>query len=275
MEWMVALFLGAVQGVTEFLPVSSSGHLALIESQFDQFVFPLTFDVMVHFGTLTAIILYFRQDIRRVTRQDWIRVGIASIPVFIMGFALRDSIDVLQNNRYALSVSFLITAFFLFVTDRLMVQAQQRHKDCVLLKWIERWFDRLDVTKNNSLGVSWMQAILIGTMQALAILPGVSRSGSTLAAGTLTGLPRERAFRFAFILGLPAISGAVAYDLIRTAQSNLWASVDWPMTLAATAVAAVVGFLSLRVLEYVVKQAQLQWFALYCVFVAIVSFFVV
>lgn len=270
-SWVQAFILGTVQGVTEFLPISSSGHLALFERALGLQGIPLTFDILTHFGTFLAVIVYFWKDIRSASVKLWTHIFLANIPIIFFGLLIKPYVVIMKDSRLGLAMAFLITAFFLFITDAILWK--RYHSNSLIgkiLDSVQAW-----VQKHQKMEPEFLSLLMIGVFQALAILPGVSRSGSTLTGGAIAGLDRETAFKFAFIIGLPAVFGAVALDLVSTWQNNLWSSLDIPATLFATIVASVVGLLSLRLLKYVITQSRLRYFAFYCIIVSIVSLLLV
>jgi len=184
-----AAILGLVQGLTEFLPVSSSGHLALFQALFD-WKDPdanLAFNVAVHLGSLAAVLIFVRRDIvamfTRERRLLWVG-AVATVPLAIVGIALKDAVKELSGNLLAVGGFLICTAGILWLATR--IREGNRHAS------------ELPVPR----------AVLIGLAQAAALFPGISRSGSTLVGGLATGLQREQAVRFSFLLAVPAISGA-------------------------------------------------------------------
>ncbi len=178
MTFLQAFFLGLLQGITEFLPISSSGHLVLAESLFKLDVDSLKdFDVMLHIGTLFAILIYFRREVFDTKR--WPLLVAASVPAALVGILLEDPIDALFRNAHSVAIAMIVVGSLYFITP-----------------------------KKSGKPLTWWKGIAIGCAQAMAIIPGVSRSGSTIWTGTLLGLKREEAARFSFLLGAIAIAGA-------------------------------------------------------------------
>lgn len=191
MNILEALLLGLVQGITEFLPISSSGHLVVMESLLDLRVEELKeFDIALHVGTLLAILVYFRRDLLRKEWWPWLIVG--SIPAAIVGFALEDQIDATFRN--ADSVAFLLMGVgaLFFIPQR--------------------------VNKNP---LTWWRVFFIGCAQAVALIPGVSRSGATIFTGMQLGVNREEAARFSFLLGAIAIAGAGLFKALPLQTSSV------------------------------------------------------
>ncbi len=274
LPWWKAVLLGAVQGLTEFLPVSSSGHLAVLEHWLQVSV-PFSFDIMVNLGTLVALLYYFRRQILHLSRKYLTQIVIATVPAAIVGFLLKPYFDQNRFSGAVLALMFLLSAFYMFIADRLLSQEDQTDQlgriwqitsEC-LVNLADTFKLRYKLPAPNRL-----QALLIGLFQAIAILPGVSRSGSTLFAGLLVGLPRVAAFEFAFIMSVPAVLGAIGLDGMQLLTEGTWQSVPWMAVSIATVTAGIVGFLALRLLEYTIKHSRLEIFAWYLVLVSIVSF---
>lgn len=270
-SWGQALILGMIQGVAEFLPISSSGHLVLFERLLGLQAVPLTFDVLLHAGTLLAVIAYFWKDIWLTSRKTWLYIALANIPIFVFGFLLHPYVSILRESRVGVALNFLLTAFLLLIADILLTR-QQKHEALLwrMFQDVQNWLKKVKRVEPE-----FIQLLMIGVFQVIAILPGVSRSGSTLTGGAVAGLDRKTAFRYAFLIGLPAIIGAVTLDTLNVWQENAWASVDMGATLFATVVAGVVGLVSLRVLEFVIDKSHLRHFAVYCVIVSLLSLLIV
>lgn len=232
-----ALFLGIVQGLTEFLPVSSSGHLVLFQSFLDISTPPLFFDVLVHVGTLLAVLIYFRHQLISFTKTHLSQLIIATVPAIIVGLAIYTTSLEIFTNLYITSLSFLLTSVLLFLTTKVKTTAS-----------------------NSFIKVTPIKALFIGIFQAIAILPGVSRSGSTISAGIFSGLSKNTAFTFSFILSIPAILGALVLNL--TDISNLDVTLTLPSLIGFSA-ALISGLVSLCLLNYVLNRKNLLPFAIY------------
>jgi len=239
------IILGLVQGLTEFLPVSSSGHLVLVPGMLDWGEPPLGLTVLLHMGTLVALLIYFRNEIlglilgvlgqgpdpaasRRIVRF----IVIATVPAVIAGVALGNFFEHTFERPYESSIELFITACILVATEKYGERAA-RHE--------------LDDQRAGAIGVA----------QAVAILPGISRSGSTIGTGLLCGLSREEATRFSFLMSIPAIGGAGLLDL---AKGDLVIS---GASIAGTIVSGVVGFASIHYLLRFVRTHSLNVFAAY------------
>lgn len=255
-----ALILGIVQGLTEFIPVSSSAHLVLVPWllgwQFPQDV-AFVFDVLVQLGTLVALIVYFWADllamaravlaglVRRrpfetlAARLGWL-VVFATLPAVVLGVALKDFFERLFNSPITTAVELLITAALLVISERLGRRT--------------RGLDSLN----------WVDALVIGLAQALAITPGISRSGATIAGGLVRGLERPAAARFSFLMSVPVMIGAGV-----VAGKDLFAIPNFSQYLVPIAIgfvaAAVVGYACIRWLIAFLSRHSLYVFAAYCV----------
>lgn len=216
MDFFQALFLGLLQGLTEFLPISSSAHLILIPAFFDWVDQGVAFDLSVHVGTLLAVVIYFRTDVFSIARDGLISMGqrrmvgqgalalylvIGTIPAGLAGLALLDMID---NELRAVEIIFATTLIF------------------GLLLGIADWMPKRQRTMES---LNWKDAVLVGIAQALALVPGTSRSGVTITAGLFLGMSRETASRFSFLLAIPIIVLASAVKLLEVAAADI--VVDW------------------------------------------------
>ncbi|KPL08596.1 hypothetical protein AMJ85_08375 [candidate division BRC1 bacterium SM23_51] len=278
MTALQALLLGVLQGLTEFLPVSSSGHLVLgkkvlgVASEM-----PVTFEVVVHAGTLIATLLVFwrpvweilvflasavrrqaggRQDSQSGTkaggppfgevRRWWTDpagrlltlIVVGTIPAVLVGFLLEEKIELLFGNALLVGMALCVTGAVLFAS-----------------RWSRCRREGIE-------GISLGMGVLVGIAQALAITPGISRSGATIATGLLGGIDRETAARFSFLLSMPAVAGAVVVKTGDIAQAG--GEVGWLPLLVGFAASLVVGYAALRVLLAFVRYGRLHWFAYYC-----------
>jgi undecaprenyl-diphosphatase len=245
MSSLQAVFLGIVQGLTEFLPISSSGHLVIFQKLFGFAEAPVAFDTLVHFGTLVALIFFFWKDIRKIFKNARLilLLILGTIPIVIIGFLLREKIEIIFNSLLLVGISFLITATILFLTK--LVKEPKKE-----IKRISTW-----------------DAIVVGLFQALAILPGVSRSGSTISSALFQGIKKEDAFKLSFFLGMIAIFGAM---VIQIPEISSFTSEEAVNGLLGFFFAAVVGFFSLKALKKVVIQGKLYYFGIYCAILGII-----
>ncbi len=254
-QLLIAIFLGLVQGLTEFLPVSSSGHLVLFGSLLHFEVSGIAFEVFVHLGTLTSVLIAFRKELSQMITapfEVWIKktrnpetreflnwdlyIIVATIPAVIVGLFFKDFIE-------QAFTSVLLVFFMLILTGLLMFTSQ-------FLKFQNKPF-------------RYGNTFIVGIAQAFAILPGVSRSGSTIFTGMALGMDREKVAKFSFIMSIPAILGAV----VLKSKDMLDAPPNMSELLklgAGTITAAITGYLAIIWLMKIVKRGKLQWFGYYC-----------
>ncbi len=262
MTYCTAIILGLVQGVAEFLPISSSGHLAILQNflhlgSADEH---LLFDVLLHLGTLAAVILAFWRDVSGLVREGLCMVHLkklrrgqkpdrlkrrtiwfiilGTLPLFAVIF-IKDAVESLYSNTFFIGFALLLTGGLLFAADR-MGHGNKNEK-------------------NATLG----DILLVGLAQALAVTPGLSRSGTTISVGMLRGFDRSFAVRFSFLLSIPAVLGANILTLVDAVQAGINASL-LPMYLAGVAAAFVSGYMALYLLRMMVQRGRFGGFAYYC-----------
>jgi undecaprenyl-diphosphatase len=262
MEIWQAIVLGLVQGLTEFLPVSSSGHLVFIQRvlSIDIGGAELLFNIILHVGTLVAVCAVFYKDIINLFKKPFktlLYLIVATIPAALFGFLFEDAIDeVFLQGQYVglfLGIFFFITACVLFATE---VYAKKHQ---------------------NTLPLSFKNTIPMGLAQVVALLPGISRSGSTIAAGTFAGANRDDVSRFSFLMSIPIILGSFVVSLVKSsingelAQSfaDAGPNIGWCIAIGFI-VAAVSGLFAIKVMLVAIKKANYKWFSLYLVLLAIV-----
>ncbi len=241
-----AIVWGLVQGVTEFLPVSSDGHLVLVPAFLGIKGPDLTVTAVLHLGTLVAIIAYFRRELRSLlrfrtdpyARRLLLLLIIGTLPAFL-ALLVRDQVEALQTSVTATAVFLLFNGAVLSVAN-----------------WIRPGERRLEDARGPD-------ALLVGTLQVLAILPGISRSGTTITTALARGFDRVEAARFSFLLGIPAITGAGLLELRTLATST---GVD-PATWVGVVVAAVTGYASIAFLLRMLARTGLWAYAVYCLVV--------
>ncbi|GGI03631.1 undecaprenyl-diphosphate phosphatase [Egicoccus halophilus] len=284
-----AIVLGLLQGLTEFLPVSSSGHLQGVPYLLGWPSGSLTFDVMVHAGTLAAVVVYFRGDLaflatrvtglggdhpvteRRLARRTLVLLAVGSVPAALAGLLFEDVFAAAFGSVRAVSGFLLVTAFLLWFGERLRTDraAAQLGKSVDELDDAER---RLDPGRGEDT-TTLRDAGVIGVAQALAIFPGISRSGSTIAAGMALGLSRAAAARFSFLLSIPVIVGAVVFKLPDLGTAEPGTLAFGPLQIAVgVLVAAASGYLAISFLLRLVQSETLLGFARYVVVFAAVLF---
>ncbi|MBQ7640195.1 MAG: undecaprenyl-diphosphate phosphatase [Bacteroidales bacterium] len=255
MSWFEALILGLVQGLTEFLPVSSSGHLAIGKALFGIETADLRFEIIVHAATVLATIVVFRKEILRLLQglfkfklNDETRyillILLSMIPVFVVGIFFKDYVEALfGEGLVVVGCALLVTALLLFLSEALK--------------------------RRNAEGgpVTWKSALWMGLAQAIAVIPGLSRSGSTIATGLLCGVKKEEVAQFSFLMVLIPILGEAFLDLV---GGDAAASTVGALPLIVGFIAAFVsGLFACKVMIALVKKAKLKWFALYCVAAAL------
>jgi undecaprenyl-diphosphatase len=253
-----ALILGLTQGLTEFLPVSSSGHLVLVPEFFNFSAPTLGFDIVVHLATLLAVVAYFMRDVKQIVlslaapgrmsraeamywRRLFLWLVIGSVPAAIAGFGFSRFFEDLFESTLAVGIFLVVTSALLLASD-------------FALGRVRRESAKLDKMKP-------VDALIVGCFQALAIAPGLSRSGSTIAAGVFLGFDRPSAARFSFLLSIPAIFGAFIGSLSGVGGGFVGASA-WSYIVGALA-AALTGFLAVYLLMRYLKKHRMLPFAIY------------
>jgi undecaprenyl-diphosphatase len=252
MDFIQAVVLAIVQGLSEFLPISSSGHLILIPHFLGWTDQGLAFDVAVHLGTLLAVLIYFRRQLgtmatgwldsvfrqqhTRDSRLAW-QILVATIPVGLVGLLCDDFIEANFRNPLFVAGTLAFFGILMYLADR---------------------FGR---STGDEFGLSWPQALMIGCAQALALMPGTSRSGITMTAGRALGLTRSAAARFSFLLAVPGIAAAGAYEGLKLVTST--EPVDWQPMLVGVAFAAISGIACIHFLIRFIERIGLLPFTVY------------
>ena len=281
MEWYEAILLGLVQGLTEFLPVSSSGHLVIgrevlgVEASED-----LAFEVIVHAATVLSTIIVFRKQIWnllkgffcglsgvRVERKEGslslecndqtdylLKICVSMIPIFVVGFFFKDYVEGLFGSITGVGVALLVTAVLLFFSD------MASGKGAVLTLKSD------EPEKEYRNGISYWQALAVGLGQAFAVAPGLSRSGTTISTGLICGVKREVMAQFSFLMVLVPILGEAFLEIVGGGFAE--SSVGVLPLLLGFASAFLSGLLACKIMIALVKKAKLSWFALYCVLAA-------
>lgn len=266
MDLVQAIILGVIQGATEFIPVSSSGHLVLVPWLMGWESPGLVFDTVVHWGTLLAVLSYFWRDwwklvtawLRGLARWDWRDpnarlmwlIAVGSIPAVVLGYLLEDFFESLFSQPAWVCI-------FMMVTAGLLASAE----------WLGSKARQLDELR-------WPDALIIGLGQAAAIAPGISRSGATISAGLYRGLNRAVAARFSFLLGTPIIFGAGLLQLVDLLSAPDRVS-QVPALLAGFVTAALVGYVCIWFLLRYLQRGSLYPFAVYCFLVGCACFIAV
>jgi undecaprenyl-diphosphatase len=246
---------GLIQGLTEFLPISSSGHLVLVPALFGFDEPGLAASVMLHLGTLAAVIAYYRSDLLRLlhlrtdpeARRILMLLVVGTIPAALFGLTLHGPIEVVFSEPWLAAVALMATGVILLFT-----------------MLVGRGMRRLAEGR-------WTDGMVVGLAQAFALLPGISRSGMTIAAGMSQGFQRGEAARYAFLLSIPSIAGAGLIDGLDLIDRG---GFTWDLLLGM-AVAAIVGYLAIAGLLRVLTRVGLLPFALYCLVFGAVAYFLV
>jgi undecaprenyl-diphosphatase len=264
-----AVLLGVLQGLTEFLPVSSSGHLALAQQMIPGFNQPgVLLDVSLHVGTLAAAVAYFRRELlemvamagamakrRDLTEQERdaqrlvIGIVIATVPTGLIGLFLEKRVEWMFGSAIGVGVCLLITGAALIAGE----MAGRARKEAPGHP-------------------GWLASLVIGIVQGIAVLPGISRSGSTISAARALGISREEAARFSFLASLPAVAGAALLSAVKDAGAiRGFAQAEALAYIAGPLAAAVVGYLAIEIVMRFMRRGSLMWFSLWCFAVGIVS----
>lgn len=261
MQIWQAIVLGLVQGLTEFLPVSSSGHLIFFQRVFGVNLgdAEMLFNIILHVGTLVAVCIIFRRDIIDLFKKPFktlLYLIVATIPAALAGLLLEDYIDEYVNRSayigILLAVFFTITAVVLFVTE---LYAKSRTK---------------------VLPLCWRTTVPMGLVQVVALLPGISRSGSTICAGTLAGGDSDSISKFSFLMSIPIIVGSFAVSLVKGAVNGELATsfqaagpdIGWCIALGFI-VSALSGLFAIKVMLAAIRKANYKWFSAYLVLLAV------
>ena len=269
MSLLSSILLGLIQGVAEFLPISSSGHLAIAEHLLGMsgMEVPKFFDVLLHLGTLAAVFAAYWGDIRDMVLEFFAGVGdlvhhstpnpvpparrlilliiVGTLPLFLV-LPFQDLVEGLADNMYFVAGALLVTGCLLYASDRVK-KGRKTEKTATML-----------------------DVLLVGVAQAIATCPGISRSGTTITAGCFVGFERKFAVRFSFLLSIPAILGANVLSL----KDALEAGIDWgqvPVYLVGVLVAAAVGYACIRLLKMIADKGKFGFFAYYCWFAGLVT----
>ncbi len=258
MNLLQAIILGLIQGLTEFLPISSSGHLVLGESLLKVRFDDISFEVFLHLGTFLAVVVYFRRTIRAMLKAVWIKtkalranktsttvdkdwhlfwlIMVGSIPAGFLGVLFEDIFEKSFSSVIFVSFMLLFTGLILFLT-----------------KYFHATKEKL----------SFSDAFIVGLAQAIAIFPGVSRSGMTISAGIFRGIDRSKAAEFSFLLSLPAILGASLLKL-KDILNHVYVNQDLKTYVIGAMTAFVVGYLAIKFLLKIIKKGKFQYFSYYC-----------
>ena len=248
MDPVQATILGLIQGITEWLPISSTGHLRLTELFFGLTV-PLLFDVILHLGTLAVVLVFFRKDVKAVlgalVKGDFKSesgkliptIVVGTVPTILIGLVLNSTLDVYFSSLPALAGGFIFCAVVLYGSK---------------------------FGAERKTNITYVEALLIGTAQGIAIIPGISRSGMTIAVALMLGIKRENAFKFSFLLSIPSIIGALGLTFYEQHSLLTLSSIGLTDIAVGIAVSIVVSFLALKLLWQTLASRKFYFFALYC-----------
>ena len=263
MTFLSSFLLGLVQGIAEFLPISSSGHLAIAQNLLgmsDAGTVPEFFDVLLHLGTLVAVFVAYWADIKDMVLEFFRGAGdlihhstpnpvpparrlilliiLGTLPLFVV-LPVKDAVQSLSNSMVFIGAALIVTGALLFVSDR------------------------VKKGRKNERTATWLDVLIVGLGQAIATMPGISRSGMTITTGCFVGFERKFAVRFSFLLSIPAVIGANILSLADAAKAGInWAEV--PVYLVGVVTAAVVGYLCIRLLRFIAERGKFGAFAYYC-----------
>ena len=263
MTFLSSFLLGLVQGIAEFLPISSSGHLAIAQNLLgmsDAGTVPEFFDVLLHLGTLVAVFVAYWVDIKDMVLEFFRGAGdlihhstpnpvpparrlilliiLGTLPLFVV-LPVKDAVQGLSNSMAFIGAALIVTGVLLFVSDR------------------------VKKGRKNERTATWLDVLIVGIGQAIATMPGISRSGMTITTGCFVGFERKFAVRFSFLLSIPAVLGANILSLADAAKAGInWAEV--PVYLVGVVTAAVVGYLCIRLLRFIADRGKFGAFAYYC-----------
>ena len=263
MTFLSSFLLGLVQGIAEFLPISSSGHLAIAQTLLgmsDAGTVPEFFDVLLHLGTLVAVFVAYWADIKDMVLEFFRGAGdlihhstpnpvpparrlilliiLGTLPLFVV-LPVKDAVQSLSNSMVFIGAALIVTGVLLFVSDR------------------------VKKGRKNERTATWLDVLIVGLGQAIATMPGISRSGMTITTGCFVGFERKFAVRFSFLLSIPAVLGANILSLADAAKAGInWAEV--PVYLVGVVTAAVVGYLCIRLLRFIADRGKFGAFAYYC-----------
>ena len=244
MTTLQALILGIIQGVAEFLPISSSGHLVVLQRVFGMEAPALTFDVVLHVGSLLAIVLVFWHKIWELIKRPFCKMTglliVGTIPAVVVGFLFRDFIENYLRTGIWLAAAFTITGFLLLFADKFTNERKDEGE------------------------ITCLDALVVGIAQAFALPPGISRSGTTIAAGLGRGIKRTAIAEYSFMLAIIAIAGAGFLELLQVIQGEVAPGGVGFMPMAVGFVASfVVGYFSIKLLLKLIKACKLRYFSYY------------
>ena len=245
MSVLHALILGIIQGVAEFLPISSSGHLIVLQRLFGIEEPAFTFDIVVHIGSLVAIVIVFWRDILEIIKNPFSKMTglliVGTLPVVFAGLFMRNIIEDNFRSGIWLATAFTITGVFLIIADK-STNTTKEEKD-----------------------ITYLDALVVGAFQALALPPGITRSGTTIMGGLTRGISRAAAAKFSFMLAIIAIAGAGTLEAVQVVRSDygLAGTVGATQLIVGFVASLVVGYFSIRLLLKLIRSCKLRYFSFY------------
>jgi len=264
LDTLQAIYLALLQGLTEFLPISSSGHLILLPNLFGWQDQGLAFDVAVHVGSLIAVVSYFRHDLK-VMAIDWYRSVLqrrmigesrlawavlwGTVPVGLAGLLLNDLIELYLRTPLVIAITTVLFGALLWWADVTGKRVRSEHE------------------------VNWKDILFVGLAQALALIPGTSRSGVTMTAGLMLGLTREAAARFSFLLSIPVIVLAGGYESVKLAKSD--AVIQWGQLLVGVAVSAITAYVCIHFFLKLLERIGMLPFVIYRFVLGAILFYLI
>jgi undecaprenyl-diphosphatase len=248
MDILQTLILAIIQGITEWLPISSSGHLAIAEKYFGKS--PLTFDIALHVGTIFVVLITFRKDVIDILKAFFGRdfeseegklalfIIVGSIPTAIIGFLLLyfDIIETLRSNLFIVGSALLVTGIFLYASGHVKGGKE----------------------------LNYIDSVLIGIAQGIATIPGISRSGFTISTGLLRKGRREKVFKYSFLLSIPAVLGAMVATIIKEHESLTIGTLDVSLMVLGAITSFIIGYMALQLLQKIFMKQKFHLFAYYC-----------
>ncbi len=269
MEWFQAVVLGLIQGLTEFLPVSSSGHLTIFKAIFGIDADNLSFEVAVHAATVLSTIVAFRKEIWNIIggvfkfrynpqTEYFLKICVSMIPVFIVGVFFKDFVEDIFGSGLIIVGSMLILTAVLLTLGETLSNRQARRA----------------ATEGREPGreVGWWDALIIGIAQAFAVMPGLSRSGTTISTGLMLGVRKSSMAQFSFLMVLIPILGEAFLQLIGGDFAASTSGISALSLTLGTLTAFISGYIACRWMIRIVQRARLRWFALYCLVAAAFCF---
>jgi len=241
MNTFQASFLGLVQGLTEFLPISSSGHLVLVKQLLNISTPGVLFEVVLHAGTLLAIVVYFWKEIITIKRKTVYLIAFGTIPAVVIGYVFSSQIEMIFESVKLVGIALIITGL------------------------VNLFVDRLSSKKKN---VNYKESFVVGLAQAIAIIPGISRSGSTIFAGSVLGVNKKKIAQFSFLLSVPAVLGANVLEMMNYSDSF---KLDIAPYVIGFVLAFISGFLAIKMVFRFLEKGRFKVFAYYCFIVGLLA----